>query len=556
MATLIIGTGISATTYAATFQRLVGETVTMTSGKHLWENLDPEHIMGQPKNLLVGQTLGTNSDRIGPEGVLNPKTFLKAGVFAQEISKLKKAAVNEFLADKSWVQGVKENPRGGYLVTLSSGAPSGLVSDKVKVEEVHFDRVVFAPGAGPNRPLTIGSAKDAPKVDIKSFNGHIVAGDEFMSPDFEPPKTLLSTKSIAIYGGSATASWVAELAILKGYNVKLWFTRPGEGNDAWDAKSRFAAAFPAGGRNKEIEEDLEDQRKVLELQELMLTETPKHAFVSMYLKNNKGQTELYVPDLLVYSLGYAHTEKEGVRAMLSASILEKMVAFYDFDRAISEDRCLLAVGVPDGSLVIVGSGMSSQFGFKINEKVEINQVAKPYKDISKTLPPASAPTEGVAMLMAGIEAFTRYIPVTVTPEQEKAWKDPTHKLAWNINFNLANRTQLATWVASETDLAPFAANLAVDLIVKVRALKGNTFGLTETVIKRFLTATALYWNELKRINAKIPEEELRKGASEDGTAYYEVNLHELVADFLIKNGGGALIDKLGQKETVAAALKK
>ncbi len=554
MKTLIIGTGISATTYAATYQRLVGETFTMTSGKHLWENLDADHIMGQPKHLLVGQTLGTNTDRNRPEGNLNPNTFMKSGDFAKEVSKTKTALVNDFLADKSRVQGVAEAPKGGYEVTLSSAAPSSLVGDNVKLTKVNFDRVVFASGAGPNRPLTIGSSKDAPPVDIKSFKGHVVAGDEFMAPDFKAPKSQIATRSIAIYGGSATAAWVAELAILRGYKVTLWFTRPGEGDSGFDAKSRFAAAFPAGGRNKKIEDDLEDQRKVLELQEMQLIEAGDLAYVGLWLKNKAGQTELYVPDLVVYSLGYQHTEKEGVRSLLSSAIMEKMVAFYDFDRSISEDRCLLAIGVPDGSLVVVGSGMSSQFGFQINSKVETDKVAKPYKDISKTLP-ASAPTEGIAMVMAGIEAFNRYIPVTVTPEQEKKGSAPNHKLSWNINFNLANRTQLATWVASETDLDPFPANLAVDLIVKVRSLKANTFGVTPEVIKRFLTASALYWEELKRINPKIPPETLRKGGDKNG-AFYDIDLHEMVAKFLIKEGGGPLLNKLTEKETVTKSFVK
>jgi hypothetical protein len=553
MKTLIIGSGISATTYAATFPRAEDEQVIMTSGPHLWEQLDANHIMGQPKALLVGQTLGTNRDRRLPKGPLDPKSYMRAGEFAAALAKKKETVVDDYLLHWSWVQRVSKAPTGGYLVKVSNLCPKGVISRSSEME-IHFDRVVFAPGPGPNRPLTLSTDKDPDKVDVKAMRGHVVAGDDFMSAAWKPPDTLMPAREVAVMGGSATAAWVVELAKLRGYKVILWYTRPDNNtNDPakkWDVTSRFAAAFPDGWRNQAVQRDFANERKVLDLKGVYLRGRNGKHHLALWFNNQSGGVELYPADLLIYSLGYEHTATEGVRAILDANIQEEMVAFYDRDRAISDDQCLLAVGVPDGSLLVVGSGMVSKFGFQVKDVTKLGSKVATYADIKKTLPPASQPTEGIAMLMAGIEAFNRYMPVEVTPKG----------LSWNINFNLCNRTQLAAFVAQQfTDLPPFAANLAVALIIKLRAHKGNTHGLTDEVVSRILDGVKRYWEALQKLNPKLPEKDLRKGAEtvngvQTGTEYYRVNLHEEIADYLIEKGGAALTAGL-QSDTIAQAVK-
>ena len=110
------------------------------------------------------------------------------------------------------------------------------------------------------------------------------------------------------------------------------------------------------------------------------------------------------------------------------------------------------------------------------------------------------------MVMAGMEALNTFMPATPIGGKTRDYSPParitadktghtqpdkgsinpafgqtqTHAMGfqWDINFNTSNRTQLAAYLAQTTDLTPLAANLAVALIVSLRAQARNPLGLT------------------------------------------------------------------------------
>ena len=59
---------------------------------------------------------------------------------------------------------------------------------------------------------------------------------------------------------------------------------------------------------------------------------------------------------------------------------------------------------------------------------------------------------------------------------------------WDINFNTANRNQIAAWIASTTDMTPSAANLAVALIVEIRAQR--IFGLQKNRVDMIMAVSS------------------------------------------------------------------
>jgi hypothetical protein len=503
--TLIIGMGISAAAYLQSMRLGQDEEVTTLGGPELWGRMEPNHSMGQPAPLLTGNLLS------GPRGFKTPpkpgKDFMLAKDFASLLSKHIKER-SKFTLPGDWVKHISREGSGKYLVEIQG--------PDVPAIKVEFDKVIIAAGPGPNRPLMAGDDGKAP-VDVKSMAGHVVAGTDFMSPDWKMPGSPEYSPFVAVYGGSATAAWAVELAILRRMHVTLWFTRRGEGQGAWDANKRFSEAFPAGERNTGVEEDTKNIRQVLALTDVRFHKLEiAHSFVMLELKDEGNNQVRHPVDLLIYALGSAHAADAGLRQILASDIQRDLVPYYDRNFAISSKPALLAVGAVDGSLMIVGSAMSSSGGFNLKdlsgkldkeEKALIGDLAQ-YKDISDSLPPAARPTEGIAMVMSGIEALNTFIPAKPKPGgRVKSYTTPTHITAvptgknqpmqgslnpeggksrtheldfeWNINFNTSNRTQLATFLAQTTDLSPLAANLAVMLLVRLRGKSGNPLGLTE-----------------------------------------------------------------------------
>jgi cation diffusion facilitator CzcD-associated flavoprotein CzcO len=510
--TIIIGTGISAAAYLASMARQLGRVVVL-GGPHLWERMAPNHAMGQPSSLLRGNLLSGSRAHENPA----QSGFMSSASFERLVAEqIRLHSYCQFPG--SLVRGIERTRFGGYNYRLT-------LEYQRQSHTFYCHNLVIASGPGPGRPLMVGEDGRV-EVDTSAFRGHVVGGNDFMSPDWRAPwPGDCAGKHVAVYGGSATAAWAVELAALRGMSVTCWFTRPGDGPGAYNASARFREAFPAGGRNAEVEAEYEAVRKVLKLVSIrqFRAEGP---FLALKVLPESGVSYYQTVDLLVYALGAAHTATSGIRAMLDGDILASLVAYYDRNLAVSSQPSLLAIGTEDRSLMIVGSAMSSAAGFGGNDlriqgdpHTRMSTLAR-YVDISNTLPPAARPTEGIAMVMAGIEALNHYMPAMAVAGSEAAYRAPDLRtqlrgrgtanpdagrrtfhetgFRWDINLNTSNRTQLAAYLAQTTDLPPFAANLAVALIVFLRGK--NVFGLTGAQVETIVAVAEAFQRALHQID--------------------------------------------------------
>lgn len=528
--TIVIGTGISAAAYLASLRSTgsgrasglasgpptrpdLGD-IGVAGGKDLWKQVDPSHRMGQPAPLLTGNLL------LGKRGFARPpvpgqEEFMTARDFA--------ALVEQQLAEK----GCAQMP-GTWVEKIARIGETYLVTGRFKETEfrINCNNLIIASGPGPARPLTVERHGTTVEVPLDSLGGYAVNGTAFMSPDWKLPGGKSSAGlTVAVYGGSATAAWAVELAILRTMKVVLWFTRPDERTGSWDGKTRFKDAFPPGERNTEVEHETREIRKVLKLLDVKLLGTGDAfgsgatPFIGLTFRNSENQVVRAAVDVLVTALGSAHTKAAGIREWFTKDpdLEKKLVPFYDRDQAIHSQPSLLAVGTTDRSLMIVGSAMSSAAGFNLPELAARDpyKIAKlvDYREISATLPPAARPTEGIAMVMASIEALNQYMPAKQSSGRHAMFSTPARTTAeatgpgqlprgsvnpirqdtlhavdfkWDINFNTSNRNQLAAFLAQATDLEPFAANLAVALIVKLRGK--NTLGLSNPQVRFIIDA--------------------------------------------------------------------
>jgi hypothetical protein len=98
------------------------------------------------------------------------------------------------------------------------------------------------------------------------------------------------------------------------------------------------------------------------------------------------------------------------------------------------------------------------------------------------LPPNAQVPDGIALTVSVIETLNQYMPVTPRPGRNDGDFD------WTLNFNTANRTQIAAYFAATTDLEPFVANVAVALIVHFRSTTARTFGITNHQVLHIVKA--------------------------------------------------------------------
>jgi hypothetical protein len=139
--------------------------------------------------------------------------------------------------------------------------------------------------------------------------------------------------------------------------------------------------------------------------------------------------------------------------------------------------------------------------------------------VADTLPRALVPAQGIGVLMSAIEAFNDFMPVTVkritsftppeklgatyrendpqkltkgavNPFTDKTEHATNRGLAWDINFNTANRNQLAAYFASNHDFGETQqdnsqiANFIVGLVVALRSK--TTHGLSPDSIQNII----------------------------------------------------------------------
>ena len=208
---------------------------------------------------------------------------------------------------------------------------------------------------------------------------------------------------------------------------------------------------------------------------------------------------------------------------------------------VSDGAGVLAWSTPSRSLIIVGAA-AFNFQSQIYDK-------KPQAAPMAFLPPNAQVPDGIAVAISTIEALNAYMPAsggqartyvvpkTITadptsasqpakgshnPDADKT-REHRSNLAWNINFNTSNRTQIAAYIASTSDTDAFTANLQVAAIIYLRSK--NNFGLSDTQVEFVLDSIAKNVELVAQVcqrfrrSPEIPGEDPRRRPAAAGLPY-------------------------------------
>jgi hypothetical protein len=550
---IVIGGGTSAAVFARTAPRdlrrvvmvspQLGQPVHLGPGekKDVWSSVADSHRMGQIPPLLNGNLFNMGGgSRNRPVRILEPRRgvedskqtlgdlsrnhdqphlqgFVSAHEFRAALEKLVKDARDIRVRDGGqltlWADWVG-------TIGLDDGWPYVTLTACPRVKW-HANHVVIATGPGEENKLqaVLGVIDAEVKDKINWTNrkdkinwrddGSITTGGKFIEGRSQCEREFGNSRKweVFIYGGSATASWVAEMALLRGYKVTAWWTRlskePGNKNDPVD---RFATAFPAGDRNCVVNDYLKGVRGVYDID--FIFDAGKNQDVPRFMiagrdKDNKVSAFPHAHQI-VMCLG-SDTD-ETFKKFFGNKYRNpdgglKFYPKYDRNYALAGDsmaeRRLLGFGTEKNEILILGAAVATTFD--LAKDAGISRAVN-FGSIADTLPRALAPDQGIGVLTASIEAFNEFMPIEVTG-QERDYEQPKfhqcehehkyvpnaentkkHKhvtnrdIKWNINFNTANRTQLAAYFASETVHSATVANFIVALIVAFRSF--TTHGLT------------------------------------------------------------------------------
>lgn len=181
-----------------------------------------------PRHFELGQTVQTISGH--GSNMWNPKAKMTAESLARAWQSEALQAVMKFpdddldFTEAELMKVVKTGPRS-LTVMLSNS------------QSLRCERAILCTGIGPEKDLTASGVKFlnypiGPRVTLDETTTALKA--------ISQPALSFAGQSLLIYGGGATAAWVAELAIANGVRELRWV-----------AENGFASANP-GGRNNEV----------------------------------------------------------------------------------------------------------------------------------------------------------------------------------------------------------------------------------------------------------------------------------------------------------------
>lgn len=396
---LIIGAGVSA---AAFLQTSDDDHETVVVGEDgLWAKL-AEHPMGQPAHLL--QLPGTPVPTFqAPNGEMSLDNFLSSGVFQQGVSRI--------VAGKRYGY----NPsRKVQRISKSRSQPGKYVAWFDHHHALIVDRIVIATG--------IGAQRKPPPVSGTSPSGlgytQVIEGIDFLSD----PDEYTANIDRAIYGGSATAAWVADLASQRSPRMN-WFARPGG--------TEFSGAVLPGSRNAEIIKLCEDNdlKRLEEVEKIEIVNTKLHIHI-------KGKDYYYIADQFIYALGGDTDTRltSSLYQILDSDIGDALSPIIDLNGALgAREEGVVALGTADRKVMIVGAAT-----YNTTTPTLRNKQTAPMSE----LPWNAQVPDGIAVVGASISALNSFIPITqVATGEPRQWHDITITRN-DININLADRNQL------------------------------------------------------------------------------------------------------------------
>lgn len=490
---VIIGQGTSSEVYQ--FTSSTGEYETIAIGpRGLWATLPAQHAMGQPPHLLSlpGQKVPAFQAPTG-KTTAGLKLFLDVNTYQKNLMELAAKQTGprkEFASCK--VTGIEPWGDGSLMVKVTDPSCPTLAGFRA-------DQVILAAGIGPQKRLQDVQIPVSGNPDASLGFKQIEEGIDYLT------HADRLGRIVVVYGGGATGAWVAA-------EVNTHFAKKADAIDwCWMAApggSGFSKSILPGDRNAQIVDQTKFQvrytitaakyRAASEIRQMMegIPALPDRSMVELTVKGENGEFR-YLVDQLIYCIGGNPAASGSISALLEDSLVSQLEPLKDMNRMVSDGTGVLAWATPKRDLIVIGA---ATFNFQepfFNKKAQAAPMG--------FLPPNAQVPDGIAVAISTIEALNAYMPVTPVGKsvdaQKQSFKQAAdQKVAWNINFNTSNRTQIAAYLAETTDTDAFTANLQVGLIVYLRSK--NNFGLSEEQIQFVLT---LAEQCVKQLRQRIPE---------------------------------------------------
>ncbi|MDY7233106.1 hypothetical protein [Hyalangium rubrum] len=397
---IVIGAGTTAAVYLSFFPPREHEKVGVIGTPEPWAKRG-HHQMGQPPPLLMLPL--EEPDR--PEG-FDPHTsrtplpsldrppqepFLRSDRFARQIplNARPDESMGQFANNKyrhAWVESVTwVIDRFKVSYRYAAGEKAG------RTKYLYARQVIAASGPGP--------ASQTQNYDEAAPLGVYHTGDGYLNE-----QVAVRGKAVAVEGGSATAAWSVEKALLGGANHVFWFTRPGEDKKgskdlvelgahglARLVEARFSAAFPAGDRNlwlkrcpaiTQIVGTLKAKWSTQEQRLILAFDSGLNVAVDQYVAAvGASETAPYLGEL-----------RNGLKAIVDTE-----------GHLHPSGNAILGYTGHKGQLLVVGAGT-----FKMDPK-KVDQHPKFYAQGNEYLPTAARPPEGIPTIIASIATLTRYL---------------------------------------------------------------------------------------------------------------------------------------------------
>ena len=455
---LLIGRGTASEVFLRTLG--IDDWITIVVGPSgLWANIPGDRRMGQPPHLLQlpGQRVPafqapTGTTTPGLTGFMDVHSY-QTGLEAIGTSHARPGRYNLPNVRVTRVQRHGERLRVSFQ---GAGNLNGLT----------VDQVIVANGIGPQKtPQQAGIPVFGTPDNTLGFE-QIEEGTDYLT---HPDRV---GRDVVVYGGGPTGAWVATEVSAR---ADIWFWCARVGGEG------FSRSVLPGDRNgmilaladHQVRYNIIRARYIRRGQfafpmagEPLIPPTPK---VELTISAGTGKPEfpVYV-DQLIYCIGGDPTAPGSVASILDRDLAFELEPLRDHNRMVSQDgNGVLAWGNATRDLLIIGS---STYNFTIPRIMDRQNAPMTW------LPPNAQVPDGIALTVSVIETLNEYMPVTPRPERNGGGFD------WTLNFNTANRTQIAAYLAANTDFEPFVANLIVALILHFRSARAQTFGITNDQI--------------------------------------------------------------------------
>lgn len=460
---IIVGQGTSTEIFRQTVGFDAEYDTVIFGDRGLWARI-PHHKMGQPPHALAlpGQPVPKYQTAQGTTPELL-SGFMDSSNYQEGLGKLSHLSDSQDggVHFEGWRVTAIERGNGAFPLKVTYTRRDGTSG------AFHADQVVVTTGIAPQKGHGIETSPSAGEIEKFTAN-------RGFSPIQEGLQYIASVKkrknlnTVIVYGGGATCAWLAELALERRPRRFWWVARQGG--------TGFTKAMLPGQRNQMVLDKLSHLRKEITIKSLKYIpagESSRQAAGlptrgSLFRRVNKDKILMEFEwsdypqgrcfcliDLFIYSIAGDPDASGSIAKIVAPGLFSELKPIRDTNLVLGPTgTAVLAWGTDKRDLLVIGAAAFS--GMKLPKDTKVDAPME-------TLPWGSQVPDGIAVAVSTISAFNNYIPI----KQQGALVTEC-----NVNFNLADRNQIACYVAVMYDLLPAYADLCVDEIIRERSKKG------------------------------------------------------------------------------------